>query len=151
MSMSELARNFASRLRHFISDRRRAERLKANFPVEVSILDEHNRPLRRGQSTHGHTLDISATGLALIVPVIRISDHYLAGEDRRLLLKLESPTGPIGIQVTPVRYERLDESESELGYLIGVSITSMSDEDKERYEKLLSDIAHGKKEAPDKR
>ena len=150
--MSELARNIASRLRHFISDRRRAERCRANLPVEVSILDEsQNRIPRRGQSTRGHTLDVSSSGLALIVPVIRISDHYLAGENRRLLVKLEMPTGPIEIQVTPVRYERLDESESELGYLIGVSITSMSEEDRRRYDELLYELAHGKKEAPDKR
>lgn len=144
--MSELARNIAARLRQFIGDRRRAERCKVNLPVEVSLLEEsQNHSLHRGQSTHGHTLDISATGLALVVPVIRIGDHYLAGENRSLVLDVELPDGTIEVQVTPVRYERLDEEESEHGYLIGVSINSMSDPDRERYDEFVAGLLPGKK------
>jgi c-di-GMP-binding flagellar brake protein YcgR len=150
--MSELARNIASRLRHLIGDRRRAERCKANLAVEVLLLEEpHNHTLRRGQSTRGHTVDISATGLAVVVPVIRIGEHYLAGENRSLLLDVELPSATVEIQVTPVRYERLDETESEHGYLIGVSIDSMNDEDRIRYDEFVTDLLHQKKLAGDKR
>ncbi|HEV7395334.1 MAG TPA: PilZ domain-containing protein [Pyrinomonadaceae bacterium] len=128
--MSELARNIASRLRHYIGDRRRAERCPANLPVEVFLLNGPDR----SEAIQGHTVDISTTGVAIIVPVIRIGDHYLAGENQKLLLKVRLPESVVEIHVTPVRYERLDETESELGYLIGVSITSMSDEDRQIYD-----------------
>lgn len=123
-----------------------------DLPVKVSLLEEtHNHTLRRGQSTDGHTLDISASGLAVVVPVIRIGDHYLAGENRTLLLNVELPTGTIEMQVTPVRYERLDEAGSEQGYLIGVSIDSMSDEDRGQYDEFVADLLPHKKLAADKR
>jgi len=139
--MSELARTIASRLRHLIGDRRRAERCKANLQVEITLLEEtHDHTLRRGQSTRAHTLDISATGLALVVPVIRIGDHYLAGENRRLVLDVSLPDGPIEIEVAPVRYERLDEDASEIGYLIGVSIIAVSDQHRTQYDKFLSGL-----------
>ena len=150
--MSELARNIASRLRHFIGDRRRAERCKANLPVEVALLDEtHNHTFRRGQSTRGHTLDLSTSGIAVVVPIIRIGDHYLAGENRNLLFDVELPSGRIEIQGTPVRYERLDEETSEHGYLIGVSIDSMSDEDRARYDEFIAGLLQRKKLAAAKR
>ena len=150
--MSELARNIASRLRHYIGDRRRAERCNVNLPVEVALLEEsYQHAPHRGQSTHGHTVDISATGLAVIVPVIRIGDHYLAGENRSLLLDVTLPDGTLEIQVTPVRYERLDETEAEHGYLIGVSIDSMSDQDRERFDEFVGSLLQGKKLAAEKR
>ena|SRR5438034_3497325 len=139
--MPELARNIAARLRHLWRDRRRAQRHSVKLPVEVSLVPEgHNKGFRRTQSIEGHTLDISSTGLALIVPVIRIGDHYLAGENRGLHLKLETPGGPLEIQATPVRYERLDEDESEMVYLIGVSITAMSEADRARYDQYLASL-----------
>lgn len=139
--MSELARSIASRLRQFIGDRRHAERRSVNLPVEVSLLSQGaNKNSRRPQSIGGHTLDISASGLSVIVPAIRIGDLYLAGENRSLLIRLESPVGPLEIQGTPVRYERLDDDRSERGYLIGITITSMSDDDRARYNEYLGTL-----------
>jgi len=78
-------------------------------------------------------LDISTSGVALIVPAIRIGEHYLVGEDRRLQLTLELPVGPVEMEAAPVRYESLEEHETETGYLIGVRIVGISDEDKAQY------------------
>lgn len=139
--MSELARSIASRLRQFIGDRRHAERRSVNLPVEVSLLPQGpHKNSRRPQSIDGHTLDISASGLSVIVPAIRIGDLYLAGENRSLLIRLESPVGPLEIHGTPVRYERLDDDTSERGYLIGITITSMSDEDRARYSEYVGTL-----------
>ena len=77
--MSELARSIASRLRQFIGDRRHAERCQVNVPVAVSLMPQGLQKNSRRQSIDGHTLDISASGLAVIVPAIRIGEHYLAG------------------------------------------------------------------------
>ena len=136
--MSELARNIASRLRQYIGDRRRAERFRVSLPVEISILQEHNSSIRRLHSTKSQTVDVSTTGLGLMVPVIRLGDQYLAGENRKLVLKLQTPKGLLDLHVTPVRYERLEEPEQ--GYIIGVSITAMTDEDRELYKEYLSSL-----------
>ena len=119
--MPELMRAIASRLRAFVSDRRSAHRQGSRVAVSVALLDARQKVCNphRYPPLAGHTRDISATGLALIVPAIRISDRYLTGEDRTLRLTLELPGGAIEIDATPVRYERLDEDDTERGYLIG--------------------------------
>jgi hypothetical protein len=73
----------------------------------------------------------------LIVPAIRIGEHYLVGEDRRLHLKLELPTGPVELTVSPVRYESLEDDPQETGYVIGVRITDMNEGDRERFHEYL--------------
>ena len=78
----------------------------------------------------------------MIVPAIRIGEHYLAGSDRRLYLKLNLPSGPVEMKLATVRYESLDESQEETGYLIGSRIIEMADEDRASFDayvaKLLS-------------
>lgn len=139
--MSELTRNIASRLRHFIGNRRYAERCQVKLQVRVSLLpNPRTRSFRSPQSIEAHTLDISTSGLGIIVPVIRVDGHYLAGENRTLYLTVALPEGQIEMQATPVRYERLDEEVSEHGYLIGVNITTISDEDREQYEEYVTSL-----------
>jgi hypothetical protein len=139
--MPELTRSIAARLRRYISNRRRAVRLRHRLPFSLSLVDDRlAKGSRKPRSIDGHTLDISASGVALIVTVIRIGDQYLAGENRRLLINLELPAGPVAIEATSVRYERLDESESEMGYLIGVNITAMSESDRARYDEYIAGI-----------
>jgi hypothetical protein len=139
--MPELTRSIAARLRRYISNRRRAERLRVRLPVSISLLDDRPaKSSRPARSVEGQTLDVSASGLALVVPAIRIGDQYLAGENRRLRISLELPLGPIVIQGTSVRYEQMDESESETGYLIGVNITTMSEPERARYDEYIAGI-----------
>jgi len=88
-------------------------------------------------SLNGHTVDVSSTGLALVVPAIRIAEHYLAGSDRRLHIKLELPSGPVELKVVAVRYESLED---ESGYLIGARIVEMSDPDRASFEKYVSEL-----------
>jgi hypothetical protein len=92
---------------------------------------------RRLPTLDGHTLDVSATGLALIVPAIRIGEHYLAGADRKLHIRLELPSGPVEMRVATVRYESLED---ETGYLIGAQILEMSDSDRATFDKYVAKI-----------
>jgi len=85
----------------------------------------------------GYTRDISSTGLGLIVPAIRIGEHYLTGEDRLLKIVLELPSGPIQMIVTPVRYEPIDPDEDEQGFVIGARITEISPQDRESLKSFL--------------
>jgi hypothetical protein len=92
---------------------------------------------RRLPSLDGVTLDVSATGLALVVPAIRIGEHYLAGEDRKLHVKLELPAGPVEMRVATVRYESLEDG---TGYLIGARILEMSEPDRASFDKYVAKV-----------
>jgi hypothetical protein len=72
-------------------------------------------------------MDVSITGLALIVPAIRIGEHYLAGADRKLHVKLDLPSGPVEMKVVT-------------GYLIGARILEISDSDRASFEKYVAKV-----------
>lgn len=140
--MSELPRRIVSQLRRFIGNRRGHKRVRArlNFTISLSDPRVNKNGSRRLPTLDGHTLDVSTTGLALIVPAIRIGEHYLAGSDRRVYLKLQLPSGPIEMKVATVRYEALEETDEETGYLIGARIVEMSDADRASFDKYLAQI-----------
>lgn len=148
--MPELIRSLAAHLRSLVGNRRRAKRYRARLSFRLALLDEkakqrakpagEPRPLLK---LEGYTRDLSATGLALVVPTIRIGEHYLAGDGHILLLTLELPSAIVEMRVRTVRYEKLDEEEdasAERGYLLGVSIAEMSDEDRSGYDAYLEGI-----------
>ena len=128
----DIARTIVSRLRQIMGDRRHARRQKTRLPFTLSISSpaKNLNGANRVSSLAGHTLDLSRNGLALVVPAIRIGQSHLIGENRTLHVKLELPDGPIQIEVTPIRYETLEEHKSETGYLIGVKITKIAEEDR---------------------
>ena len=137
--MSELPRRIVSRLRRFIGNRRHSRRVRARLSFTLSLADPrvNSNGSRRLPKLNGHTLDISATGVSLVVPAIRIGEHYLAGADNQLHIKLELPSGPVEMKVETVRYESLED---EGGYLIGARILEMSDTDKVSFEKYVSKL-----------
>ena len=146
--MPELMRSIITRLRSVVGNRRRARRYRARLSVSISLLNvktvaESAIP-RSLPQLEGYTRDLSETGLALVVPTIRIGDHYLTGAGRRLLVTLHHADGPLALQVTPVRYEQLEEDHTERGYLIGVRIEELSDTDRARFVAYLQE--HGEKQ-----
>jgi PilZ domain-containing protein len=134
--MSELPRRIVSQLRRFIGNRRHSKRVRTRLTFTLSLSDSRLSPngSRRLPTLNGHTLDVSVTGLALIVPAIRIGEHYLAGADRKLHVKLELPGGPVEMIVVTVRYENLEDGS---GYLIGARILEISDADRTSFEKHI--------------
>src|SRR5437879_12741198 len=85
----------------------------------------------------GHTVNISAEGLAVVLHAQNIDEQYLLGAEGSMSIELDLPNGlSIEIQATPVRYEKLEE-----GYLIGVSISQMSERNREFFEEYLREIA----------
>ena len=73
----------------------------------------------------------------MIVPAIRIGEHYLAGDERKLHVKLELPDGPVEMKVVTVRYENLEDGS---GYLIGARILEISDADRASFEKYVTKV-----------
>jgi len=126
-----------SQLRRFIGNRRRDKRVRARLGFTLNLSDPRlsSNGSRRLPTLDGYTLDVSITGLALIVPAIRIGEHYLAGADRKLYVKLELPSGPIEMKVATVRYESLED---DTGYLIGARILEISASDRTNFEKYVT-------------
>ena len=147
--MPEIVRFIASRLREFVGNRRRAPRyvthLEAGLALSVSLPNTKAATKGTGQSLKlaGYTRDVSATGLALIVPTIRVGGQYITGENRTLEIMLKLPTGPIQVKATSVRYAPLEEEGADTGYLIGVAIVWMSDEDRKRFDAYLETLTKG--------
>ena len=137
--MSELPRRIVSQLRRFIGNRRRSRRVRVRLSFTLSLSDPrvNTNGSRRLRSLDGHTLDVSVSGLALIVPAIRIGEHYLAGDERKLHVKLELPSGPVEMKVVTVRYENLEDGS---GYLIGARISEMNDTDRETFQKYVANV-----------
>jgi hypothetical protein len=140
--MSELPRRIVSSLRRFVGNRRHSKRVRTRLSFTLSLSDPRvsSNGSRRLPKLDGHTLDVSLTGLALIVPAIRIGEHYLAGDDRRLHVKLALPTGPVEMKVATVRYESLEDSGEESGYLIGARIAEISDQDRAAYDSYVDKV-----------
>ena len=128
-----------SRLRRFIGNRRGSRRVRARLSFTLSLSDPRvsSNGARRLPTLDGHTLDVSTTGLALVVPAIRIGEHYLAGADRKLHVKLELPSGPVEMKVAAVRYESLED---DTGYLIGARILELSDTDRVSFETYVAKV-----------
>lgn len=138
----ELARSIVSRLRQYVGDRRHSTRLKGRLTFSLSLISSTKQldGRRRTTSMVGHTWDLSESGLALIVPAITLNDHHLVGENRSLNLQLELPERVVVMQVTPVRYERLEEQTGETGYLIAVKITGITKEDRAAFSEYVATL-----------
>lgn len=114
-----------------------------------------------------HTCDVSAGGMALLIPSLPFLYRYLLNPDCTVRFTLHLPDGPINIEATPVydrplndddmnlgfivngrieieytprQYERYEKEGAQFGCLIGVRIKRMSDADLERYMQYLEMI-----------
>ena len=86
----------------------------------------------------GYTRDISESGLALLVSAKSMSVLYNLSETYTLQLVLTLPLGPVDLEVTPVRYQHINEGTSGSHILIGARITKISDEDRARLSEYLT-------------
>src|SRR5215213_10526181 len=121
-------RYLLSRFRGSLGNRRRAPRYDARLSFSVSIVNEEagRENPRPPQTLVGRTRNLSETGLALVVPSLRLGTNKLNDGNSTLRLMLDLPTGTAEIHVVPVRSQQLGEKDSDTGYLIGAKITYMS-------------------------
>ncbi|HEX8181818.1 MAG TPA: PilZ domain-containing protein [Pyrinomonadaceae bacterium] len=138
--MPELLRSIVARLRESVGNRRRAPRHQLRLSCSVAPHEPQSASTRRTQQLAGRTRDLSATGLALILPAVRVGDRYLTGTDVTLRVVLEHPTGPLELLATPVRHEQLGPEDDEQGFLIGVRIKEMNAAARARYDAHLAGL-----------
>jgi hypothetical protein len=119
-----------------------------NYEVPIRVWIEPDRNTGRLQkpvehlSVAGETKDMSKTGIAFIVPVIRLREYYLVGENRTLNAEIDLPNGKIQMQIVGRRYEQVGQHISEAKFLIGATILKLSELQREAYEEFLE---YGKK------
>jgi hypothetical protein len=141
--MPEVMRLIAARLRQYVGNRRSARRYDVRLGCTVRLASTQTgatNGARHAVSLSGETRDASATGLSLLMPAIHIGGHYLTGAGSTLLIELELPAATINLQCVAVRYERVEQTDGEISYLVGVRIIGMSEEDSESFAAYLRDL-----------
>lgn len=134
--MPERLRAIAGRLRRLVGERRRHPRYKVRLAASVVLLGARGEAVT--PPLEGHTRDVSACGLALVLPAVRVGQRYLAGEEQTLGVTLRLPAATVRLRGTPARYERLDDDEgARAGYLIGLRITEMGESDRAAFDEYL--------------
>ena len=100
---------------------RRKARLEAELTVSLSLLDTGTG----GDETlllMGETHDVSAEGVAIVVPSIRIDEKYCE-EERPLKMSLHLQSESVQMQLQTIHCNRLEENDPDRGYIIGARIT----------------------------
>src|ERR1051325_4385084 len=122
-------------------ERRRMRRLRVRCEVELtatlSLLDNDVQNCDSSLIFLGRTHDLSAGGMGMVLPSTTIDERFCSGTNR-LNLSLHVPGGVIGMEVSPVRCERLSGPYVGQGYLLGTKITSV--DDRARFDQYLETI-----------
>ena len=123
-------------------ERRSMRRLRVKCEVELaanlSLLDSEAYDADSNLIFFGQINDLSAAGLAMVLPATIIDERFCSGSNR-LKLSLHLPEGIIGLEVAPVRCERLTDAYSVHGYLLGTKITNV--EHPESFERYLDSVS----------
>ena len=139
---NKMIRKLISKLNKSINERVAPPR--QNFEVPIKIWLEPDKDTGRLQaaianlSISGETKNLSHSGIAFLVSVIRLREFYLAGENHTLNVELDLPNGKVKMQIVGQRYEQISDEHSSISkYLIGAKILRISAADKEAYEEFL--------------
>lgn len=138
---SEVVRKLLGKVGSSISKRLVSKRISFSAPIKITIYPEIptgslKSSKRQELSIFGETLDLSKTGVAFIVPSIRLKEYYLVGEDRKLHAEIDLPNGKVQMTLMGVRYEQIDIHDSASKYLIGARILSIAPECRKIYEEF---------------
>ncbi|MDQ3819209.1 MAG: hypothetical protein M3362_16245, partial [Acidobacteriota bacterium] len=62
------------------------------------------------------------------------------GQSYKLQLVLTIPRGSVELEITPARYQHINEGDPGSRYIIGAQITRISDADRERFVEYLNSL-----------
>lgn len=130
-------RSLLAYLREYVGDRRRSPRRGARFaarvPAVVTLLETGSESAAAGASrapsAAGETRDLGPTGLTLRLDRIRVGGQYLTDAECHLGVRLELPTGEVSLLAKAVRFEQPSEGGGEPGYLLGLRILKVGEDD----------------------
>lgn len=134
----------SSRLRNFVGNRRETPRYKPKkepgLIASAVLLKSANAPESKLSSKPilGRTLDISETGLSLILPSIGADEEQRISPDCTLRIILALPEMTVHMIANTVYCEAVVEAETELDYIVGVVITEIGNDDRTHLIEYLS-------------
>ena len=136
-----MIRKLVSKFSKSITERVVSPRKSYEVPIKIWFESDRNTgrlktPVESMFIT-GETRDLSRSGIAFIVPAIRIHENYLVGQDRALHAELDLPNGKVGMEIVGRRYEQVGQHISTARFLVGAQITQMSKEDREAYDYFM--------------
>jgi len=118
-------------------------RLKPRFNAELpcDLTPGGAQLLNPDDRLECRTRDLSESGVGLTASSIYVGYTCVVDEGRALLLRLALPAGEIEMEATAAHYIRLDSGDETPTYLIGLRITSMSEEDRTLYHNYLDELS----------
>ena len=136
-----MIRELITKLNRSLSERMVSSRRHHIAPIKIwfdpDMNTERAHEVARAACVVGETVDISRTGIAFLVPSIRVKEKYLAGHDRSLNVEIDLPSGKVYMRVIGRRYEKVGIHLSAERFLVGAHILSLTGTDKEVYEAYL--------------
>ena len=125
-------------------ERRLKPRYNTELPCDVAPGDAD--PLFFNERLECLTRDLSETGVGVVAGSIYVGYTCVVDEGRRLHVRLELPGGAVEMEATAAHYLRLDARDGEPSYLIGLRITSMSEEGRDLYTRHLEELSRSEQD-----
>src|SRR3982751_5165613 len=123
-----MIRELINKFNTSLSERMASARRTHTAPIKVWFDPDTNTELSAEQAraacVYGETVDLSRTGLAFLVPSIRIKEKYLVGHERPLNIEIDLPTGKISLRAMGKRYEKVGIHVSTERFFVGAHILS---------------------------
>ena len=118
---------------------RSAPRYRAHLPAIIRLAERQRGTgkIRYSEPLRGHCTVISKFGLALSFSGTRLAEGAFSCTGRLLLVSVVLPNGPIDALVTSVRHDHVHDERGKERWLIGASITQISERDQERLSSYL--------------
>ena len=136
-----MIRELINRFNRSLSERLVANRRKHAAPMRVwfepEINTPHNQAIAKNMAMPGETVDMSRSGIAFIVSSIRVNEKYLVGQERKLNVEIDLPTGRVEMQVIGKRYEKVGIHWSDEKFLIGANIVRLDADSNPIYDLFL--------------
>ena len=144
-----MIRDLIAKINRSLSERMVSSRRRHKAPIKIwfdpDVNTEQAREAARNACVIGETVDISRTGIAFLVPSIRVKEKYLVGHERNLNVEIDLPTDKVHMRVIGRRYEKVVVDSSTEKFLVGAHILSLAGTDKEIYDSFLRNGNRGLK------
>jgi hypothetical protein len=122
------------------NNRRIAPRHKVRLPASVSLVEKETDE-SLWPSILAYTRDVSVSGLALVMPTIRMGCHELSEGDHVIKIVLAiSHEVSVQLIASLMHCGVLSEDEAGAGYLIGAKIEEISAEDRALYDEFIGGL-----------
>jgi hypothetical protein len=136
-----MIRELVTKLSGVLERNKHSIRKRCDAPVRISFEPTRTtgnlHTTMEGLSISGEAADVSRTGIAFIVPSIRVKEFYLVGQDRLLNVELDLPDGKVRMKVLGKRYIKVGQHLSDERFFVGAEIVEMRREDRQIYDEFL--------------